>query len=258
MRSRSRRSSGFGETVRTIVVALLIALAFRTAAYQPFSIPSGSMKPTLLVGDFLFVSKFAYGYSRHSLPFSPPLFSGRLFADEPERGDIVVFKLPRDGRTDYIKRVVGLPGDRIRVTRGVLHINGEAVPQEDAGKFEERIAGGGSTRCLGIRLDGDGRICVNQRLRETLPEGSEHFTLNSDRNLSPRTDNTREYVVPEEHYFFLGDNRDNSVDSRFPSGVGFVPFDNLVGRAQIIFLSSNGSAFAPWKWRFGRFFTLLS
>ncbi len=252
-----KRASGIGETVRTIVYALLIALVFRTMAFQPFSIPSGSMKPTLLEGDFLFVSKYAYGYSRHSIPFSPPLFEGRLFGRSPERGDIAVFKLPRDGRTDYIKRLVGLPGDRIRMAEGVLHVNGEPVQIEDAGEFEERPGQRGATRCLSTRRDREGRVCVKQLLVETLPEGVEHLILNADSNRSPG-DNTREFVVPEGHYFFLGDNRDNSVDSRFASGVGFVPFENLVGRAEIIFLSSSGSAFAPWNWRLDRFFDRLT
>lgn len=255
--SGQRQGSGIGETVRTIVYALLIALVFRTAAFQPFSIPSGSMKPTLLEGDFLFVSKYAYGYSRHSIPFSLPLFEGRLFGRSPERGDIAVFKLPRDERTDYIKRLVGLPGDRIRLAEGVLHVNGQPVKLEDAGKFEELSKKRGAIRCLSSRREREGRICIKQLLVETLPEGLEHFVLNADSNQSP-SDNTREFVVPEGHYFFLGDNRDNSVDSRFTSGVGFVPFENLVGRAEVIFLSSSGSAFAPWKWRIDRFFDRLT
>ena len=250
-----RKKSSIAETIRTVVYALLIALVFRTLAYQPFSIPSGSMKPTLLEGDYLFVSKFAYGYSRNSIPFSPPILSGRLFGREPERGDIAVFKLPSDGRTDYIKRLIGLPGDEIQVLRGVVHINGQPVSQEIAGEFHEPFGSEGSTRCLRIDNSGSGQICANERLQETLPDGGPaYFTLNSNNNRAIGTDNTRPFAVPEGHYFFLGDNRDNSVDSRFSNGVGFVPAENLVGRAEVIFLSSKGGPLRFWNWRLSRIF----
>lgn len=227
-----KKSSGWGETVRTVVYAVLIALVVRTFAYEPFNIPSGSMKPTLLVGDYLFVSKFSYGYSRYSLPFGLPLISGRILANQPERGDVIVFKLPKDNETDYIKRLIGLPGDRIRVTGGILHINGQPVHREllapdDAARYVERSP-------------------IAKLYMETLPNGRRHLIreLGDDRHY----DNTGEYVVPPGHYFFMGDNRDQSEDSR--ATVGMVPFENLVGRAEFLFFSQNGesSFWQIWRW----------
>lgn len=260
----ARPRSSIGELIRTVVYALLIALVFRTLAFQPFSIPSGSMKPTLLQGDYLFVSKYAYGYSRHSMPYSPALFAGRLFGSEPERGDIVVFKLPRDGRTDYIKRLVGLPGDRIQLRRGILHVNDQPVERVPEEEFREVRSPGASIRCKRTRQSNEAgtsgppaTLCLNEQWRETLADGRSYLTLNSNDDSRSRSDNTGVFEVPPGHYFFLGDNRDNSVDSRFTGGVGFVPFENLVGRAEIIFLSSAGSAFAIWNWRLDRFFVRL-
>lgn len=241
-RSRGR---GLLETARTLVYAVVIALAVRTFLFEPFNIPSGSMKPTLLIGDYLFVSKFAYGYSRHSFPFSLPPFDGRVFGDLPERGDVAVFKLPSDGRTDYIKRIIGLPGDRIRVVEGVLHIN-------DAPVELERIAD--------FRDDGPSAGITVQRFLETLPNGVAHEVLEMTANGA--LDNTRTYVVPEGHVFAMGDNRDSSLDSRV-GDVGFIPLDNLIGRAEIIFFSTNREAglLEVWKWpqaiRFGRLFKLI-
>ncbi len=227
-----RKTSGWGETLRTIVYAVLIALVVRTFAYEPFNIPSGSMKPTLLVGDYLFVSKFSYGYSRYSLPFGLPLISGRLLAGEPERGDVIVFKLPKDNETDYIKRLIGLPGDRIKVSGGILHINGEPVQREMLGSDELPGYAGQST--------------IANVYLETLPNGRQHLIreLGDDRHY----DNTREYVVPPGHYFFMGDNRDQSEDSR--ATVGMVPYENLVGRAEFLFFSQNGEApfWQFWRW----------
>ena len=247
---------GIGETIRTLVYALLIALVFRSALYQPFSIPSGSMKPTLLIGDYLFVSKYAYGYSRHSFPLSPGLFPDGRWPDRmPERGDVIVFKLPKDGETDYIKRVIGMPGETIQVHGGVLHINGVPVERERVGDFAEPLDSRSSLRCERRGADERGRrICLKSLFRETLPNGRTYLTLNANDDSVSASDNTRPYLVPEDHYFFMGDNRDNSIDSRYLQAVGFVPAENLVGRAEIIFLSSESRAFFPWDWRLGRFF----
>ncbi|MEX2009609.1 MAG: signal peptidase I [Dongiaceae bacterium] len=238
----AKKSSGFAETVRTVAYAVLIAVVIRTFAYEPFNIPSGSMIPTLLIGDYLFVSKLSYGYSRHSLPFSLPLFEGRIWATPPERGDVAVFKLPTDGKTDYIKRIVGLPGDRLQVIGGILQINGEAVRRE---RIEDYVADSGSS-------------AVYTQYIETLPNGVAHRII--ERSDSAPLDDTGVYVVPPDHYFAMGDNRDNSQDSRVLGAVGFIPAANLVGRAEILFFSANGSArlWEVWKWpgaiRFRRLF----
>jgi len=234
----AKKKGSLGETVRTIVWAVLIALVIRTFAFEPFSIPSGSMIPTLLVGDYLFVSKYTYGYSQYSLPFSPPLFDGRVLGDAPERGDVAVFKLPSDNQTDYIKRVIGLPGDRIQVRGGILHINGEPVGRE---KLREIKVGN-----AGITI-----------YRETLPNGVSH--LIRERSDREWYDNTPVFRVPRGHYFMMGDNRDSSQDSRTEK-VGYVPFENFVGRAEFLFFSHDGSAsvWEIWNWpaaiRFGRIF----
>ena len=265
---KKKEKSGFADTVRTLIFAVLIAIVIRTVAFEPFNIPSGSMVPTLLIGDYLFVSKYSYGYSRYSLPLGLNLFSGRVLNHEPETGDVVVFKLPRDSSIDFIKRVIGLPGDRIQVRGGILNINGQPVRREP--------------------FDGDdprpnraGRLYV-----ETLPNGVQHLIReNGD---AGGYDNTPVYVVPAGHYFFMGDNRDNSQDSRFFTGplnswgdmsrrlatevtidspvsweVGFVPAQNLVGRAEILFYSTNGKArfWEFWRWpsatRFSRLFNTV-
>ena len=224
-----KKGGGLSETVSVIVQALLLAVIVRTLLFQPFTIPSGSMMPTLLVGDYLFVSKYSYGYSRYSLPYAPELFEGRIWAGEPKRGDIVVFKLPSNPDIDYIKRLIGLPGDRIQVIDGILNINGTPVKRE-------RIADW---------VPENGGAPVPQYL-ETLPNGVSFDTL----DLNPRGegDNTRVFEVPPGHYFMMGDNRDNSLDSRFD--VGFVPFENLVGPARAIFFSVDNKAhpLAFWRW----------
>ena len=240
-----KKKGGLGETVNVIVQALILALIIRTLFFQPFSIPSGSMRPTLLEGDYLFVTKWAYGYSRHSMPFSPNLFSGRIWGGAPERGDVAVFKFPPNPSLDYIKRVIGLPGDRIQMREGQLYINGTAVPREKTGEINNPDI-----------TEMERPVDV---YRETLPNGVSYETL----DISPNTigDNTREFVVPAGHYFMMGDNRDNSTDSRFT--VGFVPEENLVGRANIIFFSISGGA-SPleiWNWpslmRPGRLFSMV-
>ncbi len=219
---------GIWGTIKTVVYAVLIAVVVRTTLIEPFNIPSGSMMPTLLVGDYLFVTKYSYGYSRHSLPFSPRLFDGRIFGRQPKRGDVAVFKLPRDNRTDYIKRIIGLPGDRIQVTDGILHINGEPVGRRRDGAFAERPRGRRINRYV-----------------ETLPGGRTHAIV-EERDDKLFSDNTRVYTVPAGHYFMMGDNRDNSQDSRF-GGVGFVPFENFVGRADFLFFSINEDGTRWWE-----------
>jgi signal peptidase I len=234
-----RKEGGFAETVRVVFHALIIALVIRTFLFQPFNIPSGSMIPTLLVGDYLFVSKYSYGYTHYSLPFSPTLFHGRIFGSPPQRGDVVVFRLPKDDSIDYIKRVIGLPGDRIQMIDGVLNINGTPVPRE---RVEDYIT------------DDDGVVQRVKRYREMLP---------LDLTDNGFYDNTPVYTVPPDHYFMMGDNRDNSTDSRVLSQVGYVPYENIIGRAQIIFFSIRDGTHAwevwqwPWAVRWDRLFTLV-
>jgi signal peptidase I len=260
MVAKTKAKGGFLELVKTIVYALLLAGVIRTLFFQPFWIPSGSMMPTLLIGDFLFVNKMAYGYSRYSCPFSLCPIEGRILAREPERGDVVVFKHPSNG-TDYIKRLIGLPGDRIQMVDGVLHINGEALPQEPDGQFVEANLPQGPMRsmprCMNRPVE-PGGDCIAERAIETLPGGERHAILNIEDGFG---DNTPVFTVPEGEFFFMGDNRDNSMDSRFPrsaGGVGFVPFANLVGRAdRVIFSSAGPSMLAFWTWRPDRFFEAI-
>ncbi|MBC7799995.1 MAG: signal peptidase I [Gemmatimonadaceae bacterium] len=228
-----QKTGGLLENIKTIVYAGLIAIGIRTVAFEPFNIPSGSMIPTLLVGDYLFVSKYSYGYSRYSMPFAPNLFQGRIFGSLPDRGDVAVFKFPRDNQTDFIKRIVGLPGDRIQMKSGLLYINGTQVPRSASGEFDARERG---------------TIPIIARLYvETLPNGRQHEILKMFEEGGLNT--TPEFKVPENHVFAMGDNRDNSSDSRLMTreGVGFVPVENLVGRAEFIFFSID--ARAPW-WEF--------
>ena len=245
---KKSKEGGFFEIVKVVVHAVIIAVVVRTLLFQPFNIPSGSLIPTLLIGDYLFVSKYSYGYSKYSMPYSPSLFSGRIFANEPKRGEIAVFKLPKDNSTDYIKRVIGLPGDRIQMIDGILNINGEPVKREPAGFRKE--------------LDSFGRETEVPLYTETLPGGVTHVIAEKDGDRG-YYDNTFEYVVPPGHYFMMGDNRDNSTDSRDQNSVGYVPFENFVGKAQIIFFSveDGHSALAFWEWpwtvRWNRIFQLV-
>ena len=233
--AETKPQNALWENIKVIIQALLLAMVIRTVLFQPFTIPSGSMMPTLLVGDYIFVNKFAYGFSKYSMPFSPDLFEGRVLQfSEPERGDVIVFRLPQQPEIDYIKRLIGLPGDRIQVRDGVLFVNGTAVPKQGDGAFTSDY-----------RSDPGTNVPV---FRETLDNGVTFDTL--DQSPSSRGDNTREFVVPAEHYFFMGDNRDNSLDSRFDEGPGMVPAENLVGRASVIFFSlGNDTSFREiWKW----------
>ncbi len=258
MAAEVEKKEGVWETVKTVVWALLIAGVFRTLFFQPFWIPSASMKDTLLIGDFLFVNKMAYGYSENSCPFSLCRFiDGRWLGSQPERGDVIVFRHPVNGQ-DFIKRLIGLPGDRIQVEGGVLFINGEAAPQEPAGVFVEPYEPQGpmrgAPRCSNAPV-APGEACEKERFVETLPNGRRHDIL----NIGPGAlDDTPVFTVPEGQYFFMGDNRDNSTDSRVPpalGGVGFVPFENLIGRADRVMFSSAGrSLLFFWTWRADRFF----
>jgi signal peptidase I len=233
------------EIVKTIVYALAIALVLRVLLLQPFTIPSASMEPNLYEGDYIIVSKWNYGYSRHAMPWSPPLFEGRIFGSQPDRGDVVVFKLPQDNRTDYIKRVIGLPGDRIQMIGGQLHINGEAVEDVPAGS---------------LRIDGPFGPMDAAQIDETLPEGRTFRIQDFGRGFD--LDDTQVFEVPEGYYFMMGDNRDNSIDSR--ADVGLVPEENLVGKAQIVLFSwePGASLWNPISWfanlRPSRFFKGLN
>lgn len=247
--SPPKKKASWDPFFRTIIYAVVIAVVFRSFFFEPFHIPSGSMKNNLLVGDYLFVSKFSYGYSRYSFPLGFPLFEGRALSDDrPERGDVVVFRLPRNPRVDFIKRVIGLPGDRIQVKKGTLYINGKAAVDEYLDDY----------------LDNDKVENTNKRIpryRETLPDGT-MFTVLKERD-DGFANNTPLYVVPPKHYFMMGDNRDNSRDSRFQDEVGFVPEENLVGRADLIFFSTEGNVrfYEIWNWisalRGSRFFKVI-
>ncbi len=259
MAVKEKKADSIGETIKTVVYALLIAGVVRTLFFQPFWIPSSSMKPTLLIGDFLFVNKMAYGYSKYSCPWSICPITGRIFATLPERGDIVVFKHPTSN-SDFIKRLIGLPGDRVQMKNGVLYLNDQIVPQQPAGLFSETFEKQGPMRstpsCANAPV-GFGATCEKNLAIETLPNGVAHAVLNIG---NTRADNTPVFTVPAEKFFFMGDNRDNSGDSRFfgPRDVGFVPFDRLVGRAKRVVFSSSGRWIpAFWTWRSDRYFKRL-
>ncbi len=244
-KTEQKKHYPWDDSIRTVIFAVLLAITVRSFAYEPFNIPSGSMKSNLLIGDYLFVSKFSYGYSRYSFPFGLPFFSGRILGEEPKRGDVVVFRFPPNPRIDYIKRVIGLPGDHVQVKEGIVYINGKEIPRHYIDDFADK----------------ENNIVKSiPRYIETLPEGKV-ITILKEKEGSYAANNTQEYIVPEGHYFMMGDNRDNSKDSRFD--VGFVPAENLVGRAEIIWFSTDGSAnyLNPASWfsalRTNRFFKLV-
>tara|TARA_B100001559_G_C16468610_1_gene607789 strand:+ start:43 stop:783 length:741 start_codon:yes stop_codon:yes gene_type:complete len=222
------------DNLKTLVYALMIAVLLRSLLFQPFYIPSSSMEPTLLVGDRLFVSKYAYGYSKHSFPFSPPIYNKRIFFKEPSRGDLVVFKTPSDNRTDYIKRLIGLPGDSVQFVNGEIILNDKKIPRK-------KVKNSLEIRCGSINFP----IILYE---ETLPNGAKY---NAAYNSLGTLKNSDKYIVPNDHYFFLGDNRDCSKDSRFLSEVGYVQNLNLVGEAKIIFFSNDtikSSFLKFWNW----------
>ena len=234
----------FIENFKTLFYALIIAVIIRSLLIQPFYIPSSSMEPNLLVGDRIFVTKYSYGYSKHSFPFSPPIFKGRIISAEPQRGDVVVFKTPADNRTDYIKRLIGLPGDRVQFIDSNLYINNAEV-------MKSRVSKNDIIYCGNKKLN---VFTFEELLSNGKKYKSAYFKDYTFQNSDP-------FIVPDEHYFFLGDNRDCSKDSRFLSSVGYVHQNNLVGKAQFIFFSSDksvGSIFSFWKWnesvRLNRFF----
>ena len=257
----SENGNSFVELIKTIAYAVLIAGLIRTLLFQPFWIPSGSMKPNLLIGDFLFVNKFAYGYSRYSCPYALCPIYGRLFYSIPERGDIVVFRNPRDGR-DFIKRLIGLPGDKIKIKSGQLTINGKDITQDLTEPFIEKkdMQGpiGSIPRCSNspVALGAD---CIKKQMIEKLTDQKSYLVLNIGKSSG---DNLSEFVVPDHHFFFVGDNRDNSQDSRYSvtrGGIGLIHKDFLIGRAnRVLFSSAGSSMFAFWTWRTDRFLKGLS
>jgi len=230
-----------------------IVVVFRSFLFSPFNIPSESMLPRLMNGDYLLAAKWPYGYSKYSMPFSLPLIPGRIFASQPERGDVVIFKAPPDNDIDYIKRVIGLPGDQVQVIHGQLHLNGKAVPKQRIADFELPVSA--NTQCYALQFEAKSKdgteVCHYPRYRETLPNGRSYEVL--DLGITPQ-DDTQVYIVPEGHLFLMGDNRDNSLDSRFPAireqGIGIVPQANLVGRANVMMFSTDGSSewIKPWTW----------
>lgn len=241
-----------GSFIAFLIKLALAMVVLRALVFSPFNIPSESMQPRLLIGDYLIVNKMSYGWSRYSLPFSPNLFSGRIFGSLPERGDVVVFKAPPTSRDDYIKRVIGLPGDRIRMDKGVLHLNGKVIPKQRVADFvipvtDNMRAASGAAPCylpvFEVKDNGGNPMCRYPQYRETLPNGVSYLTLDL---MDTEMDNTYVYTVPKDHVFLMGDNRDRSADSRFPAveggGIGIVPVDHLVGRAQFTFFSTDGSA----------------
>ncbi|MFT6333233.1 MAG: signal peptidase I [Lentimonas sp.] len=225
---KEKKPESWNSFFGTLAIAILLATLVRSLFFEPFHIPSSSMKSNLLIGDYIFVSKYSYGYSRYSFPLGLDLFSGRIFRSKPQRGDVIVFRLPSDPKINYIKRLIGLPKDKIQIKDGQVFINDEAVKKEFVDDF----------------IDDDGTAL--KRFKETLPEGREILVL--DQSSDAVQDNTGIYYIPEGHYFMMGDNRDNSQDSRFLNAVGYIPEENLVGKARIVFFSSSDSFWKLWTW----------
>ena len=261
MLSKKKKTEGFLDTIKTLVWALLLAGLIRTLFFQPYWIPSGSMKDTLLIGDFLFVNKMAYGYSKHSCPWSLCPFSGRILSKEPKRGDVVVFKHPTTG-ADFIKRLIGLPGEKIQMKDGDLFINDIKVPVTNDGLFKEIYEIQGPmqiSRPACSKPTVQGAICTKEKFKAELPNGVIHSMLNVSSGQS--LDDTGIYSIPQGHYFFMGDNRDNSSDSRVrkPRGIGFVPLENIIGRAdRVVFSSAGKSILYFWTWRSNRYFKAIN
>lgn len=254
--ARPRKKSGLGETTRFLLVLFVLALALRSFVVAPFVIPSGSMLPRMMIGDFLFVGKWSYGYSRFSLPIEIGGWQGRLFGDIPQRGDVAVFRFP-GSEDDYVKRVIGLPGDRVQMRDGALWLNGEPVPRVRVADYLMPITANSPCRTVipearrVVRDENGDLYCAFNRYRETLPGGRSYYVL--DQVPDGPADDTPVFTVPAGHYFMMGDNRDDSQDSRFPravGGVGFLPRDYLIGEALITFFSTDGSAewLKPWTW----------
>ncbi len=242
------KSESTSEIVRTFLLALVLAFIFRSLLFEPFHIPSGSMRATLLEGDYIFVSKYSYGYSRYSFPLGIPFFDGRIFFNKnPKRGDVIVFRLPANPRVDYIKRLIGMPGDKIKVTNGYVFINGKMLDRKAVEDYAFTALDGTEKRI--------------RRYEDTLPEGRKIQIL--EETAFGEVDYTDEVTVPEGHYFMMGDNRDNSIDSRYQEHVGFIPYENLIGRAELILFSINedASLFNPLSWgrlfRNNRFFVAI-
>lgn len=242
--------SEFRETLTFLVKLAILVFVVRSFIFAPFSIPSGSMLPRLLVGDYLFITKWNYGYSKHSLPWSWPLIPGRIFASDPTRGDVVVFKAPPTDNQDWIKRVIGLPGDTIQMRGGQLILNGQPVPKARIADFVEPISPNSGCRPEFVEDTANGAICRVPQFRETLPGGKSYNVLDQGQTIA---DDTEVFTVPAGHVFLMGDNRDDSTDSRFPheaGGIRYVPMQNLQGKAVVSFWSTDGSAqwALPWTW----------
>lgn len=253
---KAKQQGGIGETTRFLLLLFALAVVLRSFIVAPFTIPSGSMLPRMMIGDYLFVAKWPYGYSRYSMPFGIARFDGRILEGTPDRGDVAVFRYPGGGDEDYVKRVIGLPGDRIQMRGGILHLNGEAVPKVRIADYLVPITPNSPCRWVDpdaarvVTGDGGARFCAYPRYRETLPGGRSYEVLDQIDGIA---DNTNVFLVPEGHVFMMGDNRDDSQDSRFAQdvgGVGYLPEDHLIGEALITFFSTDGSAewIRPWTW----------